>query len=55
MAVAQVLTQFENLPQDVKDKLAELDLELSEGRTIMLLSTSPVYDLCCDGIDSRYP
>jgi hypothetical protein len=28
MAVAQVL---EDLPEDVKDKLAELDLELSEG------------------------
>ena len=37
MAVAQVLTQFENLPQDVKDKLAELDLELSEGRMLVYL------------------
>jgi len=31
MAAAKVLTDFENLPHDVKDKLAELDLELSEG------------------------
>ena len=32
MAVAQVLTDLENLPEDVRDKLAELDLELSEGK-----------------------
>lgn len=31
MAAAQVLTDFENLPEEVKEKLAELDLELSEG------------------------
>ena len=31
MAVSRILKDFENLPEDVKDKLAELDLELSEG------------------------
>ena len=36
MAAARVLTDFENLPEDVKDKLAELDLELSEGEKIIL-------------------
>ena len=35
MAAAQVLTDFENLPDHVKDKLAELDLELSEGQLIL--------------------
>ena len=34
MAVSRILTDFENLPEDVKDKLAELDLELSEGQSI---------------------
>ena len=29
--LAQVLQQFESLPEEVKEKLAELDLELSEG------------------------
>ena len=31
-ALEQVLKHFENLPEDVKEKLAELDLELSEGQ-----------------------
>ena len=30
--LAQVLKDFESLPEDVKEKLAELDLELSEGK-----------------------
>ena len=34
MSVAQVLTDFEHLPEDVRDKLAELDLELSEGKLV---------------------
>jgi hypothetical protein len=32
MALAQILTNFEHLPEDVREKLAELDLELSEGQ-----------------------
>jgi hypothetical protein len=31
MALAQILADFERLPEDVREKLAELDLELSEG------------------------
>ena len=38
MSAAQVLTDFENLPDHVKDKLAELDLELSEGRQCFIVN-----------------
>ena len=31
MAMAEIETNLEDLPEDVKEKLAELDLELSEG------------------------
>ena len=43
MSAAQVLTDFENLPDHVKDKLAELDLELSEGRQCCIVNISSMH------------
>ena len=39
--LAQVLKDFESLPEDVKEKLAELDLELSEGKIFKTSGYTP--------------
>ena len=49
MSAAQVLTDFENLPDHVKDKLAELDLELSEGRQCCIVYIFSSMDFQRDG------